>query len=427
VRVAVSPEAPGPMAAGLVRPCIILPDHMAAEIDAPELAALLEHERAHIERRDMAVALVQRVLTALLWWSPAVHWISRRMDEEREVACDEAAVARTGDAHAFARSLTSQAENQLWARAPRLAVGAIGPRSHLGRRVRRLIDMTKSGMTSSRYAGRVAFSALLLFAGVAIVVTPQLGADTPEAPPEEAFAPVLDGGPLRLAQYAPQAPSPLAPLPPPEAPEAPRAPRTPVSPDAFDPEFEGELSGLMAEVLAEVEIALAGLGPELDAEMAGLDSELATLGVEIAALVNQEVMSELPGIMQDMRIAMQDADFRDRFAGEDFRQEMQDLRDELRDSLGPDFRQELREAMQEAREEIAAHREEIHDSLRDIDMDEVRRALDEARKEIREARERGEIPSDFEFEQELDAILEDISYEYAKGDESYRSSWSQHD
>ena len=60
VRVVVSPEAPGPMAAGLFRPCIVLPEIIA--LASPGMAALLEHERAHIERRDMAVALAQRVI-----------------------------------------------------------------------------------------------------------------------------------------------------------------------------------------------------------------------------------------------------------------------------------------------------------------------------------------------------------------------------
>jgi hypothetical protein len=93
VRVAVSPDAPGPMAAGLFRPCIVLPENIA--LNSPGMAALLEHERAHIERKDMAVALLQRVTLALLWWSPALYWISRRIDEEREVACDDAAVEKS--------------------------------------------------------------------------------------------------------------------------------------------------------------------------------------------------------------------------------------------------------------------------------------------------------------------------------------------
>ena len=46
----------------------------------------------------MAAFPTLRIALALLWWSPALHWISRRIDEEREVACDEAAVDRTGDA-----------------------------------------------------------------------------------------------------------------------------------------------------------------------------------------------------------------------------------------------------------------------------------------------------------------------------------------
>jgi len=59
VRVVVSPEAPGPMAAGLLRPAIVLPESIA--LASPGMAALLEHEHAHIRRRDMLAALGQRI------------------------------------------------------------------------------------------------------------------------------------------------------------------------------------------------------------------------------------------------------------------------------------------------------------------------------------------------------------------------------
>src|SRR5690606_23619843 len=186
VRVVVSPEAPGPMAAGLFRPCIVLPESIA--LASPGMAGLLEHEHAHIRRRDMLAALGQRLVLALLWWSPALHWISRRIDEEREVACDEAAVDRTGDAKAFARSLTKQAENQLWVRAPRLAVGAIGPRSHFGRRVRRLIDIAKTCGSPTRYSGRLAFAGLVLAVGVAAMVTPRFTAEAQQTNRDTAAA-----------------------------------------------------------------------------------------------------------------------------------------------------------------------------------------------------------------------------------------------
>ena len=58
VRVVVSPEAPGPMAAGLLRPAIVLPESIA--LASPGMAALLEHEHAHIRRQDMLAALGQR-------------------------------------------------------------------------------------------------------------------------------------------------------------------------------------------------------------------------------------------------------------------------------------------------------------------------------------------------------------------------------
>ena len=159
----------------------MLPESIA--LASPGMAALLEHEHAHIRRRDMLAALGQRIVLALLWWSPALYWISRRMDEEREVACDEAAVDRTGDAKAFARSLTKQAENQLWVRAPRLAVGAIGPRSQFGRRIRRLIDIAKTGGSPAKYSGRLAFAGLAVAVGVAAMVTPRFTAEA--QPPSE--------------------------------------------------------------------------------------------------------------------------------------------------------------------------------------------------------------------------------------------------
>ncbi len=169
------------MAAGLFKPAIVLPPSIA--LASPGMAALLEHEHAHIRRNDMLAALGQRVVLALLWWSPALYWMSRRIDEEREVACDEAAVDRTGDAKAFARSLTKQAENQLWVRAPKLAVGAIGPRSQFGRRIKRLIEIAKTGGHPSKYAGRLAFAGLALAVATAAMVTPRFTAEA--QPPGE--------------------------------------------------------------------------------------------------------------------------------------------------------------------------------------------------------------------------------------------------
>ncbi|OYX48562.1 MAG: hypothetical protein B7Y90_10195 [Alphaproteobacteria bacterium 32-64-14] len=392
IRVVVSPEAPGPMAAGLFRPCIVLPESIA--LASPGMAGLLEHEHAHIRRHDMLAALGQRVVLALLWWSPALHWVSRRIDEEREVACDEAAVERTGDAKAFARSLTKQAENQLWVRAPRLAVGAIGPRSHFGRRVKRLIDIAKTGGTPAKYSGRLAFSGLVLAVAVAAMVTPRFTAEA--QPPAEG---TQDKRPVVIEDRSGA------------------KGRTVITLDggkggddfgfsAADAEYAAlgaEIQALMAELGPELESLMGEMSPELQAEMSALSAEMSALGVELGGLVGQEMMAEMPAIMEEVRRALEeagiDADTMDawqdfeRVDMEEVRQALAEAREELHVALGPELQAEIRAALEEARSELSNHRAEIALAMADsrMGLDIARQALAAARDEMAAARERGEF------------------------------------
>ncbi len=408
VRVAVSPDAPGPMAAGLFRPCIVLPESIA--LGSPGMAALLEHEKAHIERRDMAMALAQRVILALLWWSPALYWISRRMDEEREVACDEAAVARTGDAKAFARSLTIEAQNQLWARAPRLAVGAIGPRSHVGRRIRRLIDLAK-GVSPAKYSGRLAFAGLVLAVAVAAMVTPRFSADAQQTT-QESTQPIDLLAPSSRAEAEAEAEADL---------DGADSSDLDITFDG-DEDFAalgGEIGRLMETLGPELELALAGLSPELEAEMAALSAEMAALGAEISVAVSQEVLSELPSIMEEVRLALeaegismdewgdlQQLSEEDR---QELREALEEAREELRYALGPELQAEIRAALDEARGELSEHRDEIRAALEEqhAGLEIARQAMAQARAEIDAARARGDFDRmkdfhlDFAFDEEV--------------------------
>jgi beta-lactamase regulating signal transducer with metallopeptidase domain len=171
-----TPEAPGPMVASVIRPTILLPEGLAHERSAQELLGLIAHERAHIERGDLALALVQRILIALAWWSPAMHWIAARVEEEREMACDEAAAAHVGDARAFARALTAHAEAQLLWGWPRLVVGATRSKSLLCRRVRRLLEIAATATPPMALAGRACAAVLVAVIAAAALATPRLEA-----------------------------------------------------------------------------------------------------------------------------------------------------------------------------------------------------------------------------------------------------------
>jgi len=400
VRVLVSPEAPGPMAAGLFKPAIVLPESIA--LASPGMAALLEHEHAHIRRRDMLTALGQRVVLALMWWSPALYWMSRRMDEEREVACDEAAVDRTGDAKAFARSLTKQAENQLWVRAPKLAVGAIGPRSQFGRRIKRLIEIAKTGGHPARYSGRLAFAGLALAVAVAAMITPRFTAEA-QSPDVKGAIDLKDRKAAQRAMLDEQ-----------------RSDQLDGAPKDFEFQWNGqdfsgfgdEINQMVQAMMPELQQSLASLSPEMQAEMDGLTAELASLGAEISAQVSSEMMNEMPAVMEEIRAALQEAgidpDHMDdwqnssAFDAEALRDQLRQAQAEMKAALGPQLQAEIRRAMDDAREEIASHKEEIAEAMRERHegMAVAREAMAKARDEIRAARERGEF----------DVLRNDISF-----------------
>jgi len=358
VRVCVSPDAPGPMAAGLFRPCIILPEAIA--LSSPGMLGLLEHEYAHIRRRDMLAALIQRLTLALLWWSPALYWISRRMDEEREIACDEAAVARTGDARALARSLTSEAERQSWARAPRLAVGAIGPRSHFGQRVRRLIDSARHGASPHAYAGRLAIASLAMVAVLSALAGPrvQAQAQAPQEARPEAAPPGLQTPAARSAQA--------------QTAEAGAARRA--------------RPGAEAPVL------------DLSEQGASVGLQAADLGLDIAVSVLEGLMAEMPAVGEEISRALAEAGLEAQagagwreLAGADLaeaRAALEEARAELKAVLGPELQAEIhaeiRASLRQARSGIAAAREDVAQAL-PADGDAISRAVGQAVSEALEA------------------------------------------
>ena len=126
-------DAPGVI--GWIRPVILLPVAVLANLTPGQIEAILAHELAHIRRRDYAVNLLQTVAETLLFYHPAVWWVSARVREEREHCCDDAAVEVVGEPAAYAQALADLAS---WrSRETALAVGATD--GSLLARIRRLL------------------------------------------------------------------------------------------------------------------------------------------------------------------------------------------------------------------------------------------------------------------------------------------------
>lgn len=99
------------------------------------LEALLAHELGHIRRHDYLVNLVQNVIEALLFYHPAVWWLSRRIRSEREQIADDFAARQLGEPRRVAQALS---ELERWQFSPpHLAQAANG--GDLMARIRRLV------------------------------------------------------------------------------------------------------------------------------------------------------------------------------------------------------------------------------------------------------------------------------------------------
>jgi len=138
--VALSDWIPRPVVFGYARQFILLPSTLGDSLSPETLRALLAHEYAHVGRRDTWVALTQRVLGALLWWNPIIHWMNGQLNDEREKACDAIAATACGGRAEFAQALVDYARSLVEGATATLAVGVAAKKSQLNRRVRYLLE-----------------------------------------------------------------------------------------------------------------------------------------------------------------------------------------------------------------------------------------------------------------------------------------------
>ena len=150
-----------PTVIGWLRPVVLMPTSALAGMGPQQLEAILAHELAHIRRHDYLVNLLQTLVETLLFYHPAVWWLSRRIRIERENCCDDLAVSLCGDPYTYAKALADL--EALRGDSSRLVLAATG--GSLLYRVRRLIGApTHAGRGPGWLAGS---TAVLLIAGIA--------------------------------------------------------------------------------------------------------------------------------------------------------------------------------------------------------------------------------------------------------------------
>ena len=143
----------------LICTLIFVPLGLLTQLPPEQAEAILLHELAHIKRNDYLVNVLQHIMEALLFFNPALLWLSGRIRGERENCCDDIAIAQTRDRKQYIAALIGFREfhaNYL---------PAFTGSSGLVYRVRRIAlqeDQTFSRTEKSAFAGLLMLAALLL-------------------------------------------------------------------------------------------------------------------------------------------------------------------------------------------------------------------------------------------------------------------------
>ncbi|HUD99000.1 MAG TPA: M56 and DUF3738 domain-containing protein [Bryobacteraceae bacterium] len=149
-----------PTVVGWLRPVVLVPVGALAGLPAEHLEALLLHELAHIRRHDYLVNILQSIAEALLFYHPAVWWVSAHIRVERELCCDDVAVSVSGDRLTYARAL-AQLESY---RPAHLGAAVAANGGSLSGRIGRLLGQSQPA-GASLGPGVLAVAILLVSAG----------------------------------------------------------------------------------------------------------------------------------------------------------------------------------------------------------------------------------------------------------------------
>ena len=179
-----------PVLIGFLRPAILIPAGLLAGIAPDQLEAILLHELAHIRRHDYAVNVMQSLVEGLLFYHPAVWWLSGVVRAERENCCDDAVVALRGDAVGYAAALATLEERRSVSQPALAATGG-----NLMKRIRRILEPNHP-----RPVAGPAIAAVLLLAPVAVGLSAW-----PAKPQTPQASPVL-----RAQAAPPQTPGPIS-------------------------------------------------------------------------------------------------------------------------------------------------------------------------------------------------------------------------
>lgn len=151
----ISKEVETPFTAGFVHPVIYLPEKLSRE----QQSLVLEHEGAHLRRRDHWLKPAVFILLCVHWFNPLLWLAFRLMEKDMEISCDESVLERIGHHRKkdYAQTLLGLSGGNALGAVP-IAFGE----SSVEERIKNVMKFKKAKLGAVIIAGIVVCSAVLL-------------------------------------------------------------------------------------------------------------------------------------------------------------------------------------------------------------------------------------------------------------------------
>ena len=180
VRVLRTNRSTMPMAVGVWRPTVLLPEEAEAW-SAEKRRAVLLHELAHIRRWDCLTHILTRLACVTHWFNPLAWLALKKLQNERERACDDLVITSGARPAAYAEEILDIARTMCAGVAASTAAIPMARKSQLEGRLLAILDAThnRAGITTRRLAlaGILLGVVLLGFGSIRLSV---MAADKPQ-------------------------------------------------------------------------------------------------------------------------------------------------------------------------------------------------------------------------------------------------------
>ncbi|MDF1814686.1 MAG: M56 family metallopeptidase [Verrucomicrobiales bacterium] len=174
IKLLVSNEVSSPCMFGWLDPVVILP-YRYKDWSEQQLAAAIEHELSHIERRDYLWWNTAMIASAIHWHNPLVWLLRRKLGRDQERACDDRVIAAGFDATEYAQVLLSMVQGYRNSTSPKSQFVMMARSGKLNQRIRSVLDpqVDRSVVGQQRICITLLVTFLLVLACGSIVLTAQ--------------------------------------------------------------------------------------------------------------------------------------------------------------------------------------------------------------------------------------------------------------